>query len=220
MPVPSREVRKRNTQLQLKTSSLLSVLILATVLLMATGCQASTGGHQFSGNRFDSPLAVPDFELTQTNGAPFRFSETEGQINLIYFGYTFCPDVCPLTMVDLKEALDGLEGRERVNVIFISVDPERDTPEVLERYVKGFAPDFIGLTDDYAKIETVMQSFGAYAEKEEAPESAAGYLVNHTARVYLATVAEGIMLTYPFGFEPKGLQADLAYLLQAPKNNE
>jgi protein SCO1/2 len=178
------------------------------------GCQALSTGYEFHGAKFDPPLEVPDFELMSASGQPFRFSQTQGQFNLIYFGYTFCPDVCPLTLVDLKEALQGLPEEAQVNVIFISVDPERDTPEVVERYVSSFGPEFIGLTDDYSKIEEVMLAYGAYAEKEKTPDSAAGYLVSHTARVYLMTPEDGILLTYPFGFEPEDLRSDLEYLLQ------
>jgi protein SCO1/2 len=117
-------------------------------------------------------------------------------------------------MVDVKEALAGLEGRERVHVIFISVDPERDTPEVLERYVNAFDPGFTGLTDDFGKTREVMKAYGAFAEKEEVADSAAGYLVSHTARLYLVNPQRELIMTYPFGFEPDGLHDDLTYLLQ------
>jgi protein SCO1/2 len=101
-----------------------------------------------------------------------------------------------------------------VQVIFISADPERDTPEKLSKYVDVFNPNFVGLTDDFEKVLEVMKPFGAYAEKEEVDDSAAGYLVNHTARLYLLdTQKRKILLTYPFGFEPKELSDDLAYLL-------
>lgn len=192
----------------------LALISLIAVIFLTIGCQALTTEYEFHGTQFDPPLAVPDFELMNASGQPFRFSETQGQFNLIYFGYTFCPDVCPLTMVDLKETLEGLPDEAPINVIFISVDPERDTPELVERYVSSFGPEFIGLTDDYAKTEEVMLAYGAYAEKEETPGSAAEYLVNHTARVYLMTPEDGILLTYPFGFEPEDLRSDLAYLLE------
>jgi protein SCO1/2 len=182
--------------------------------LFAVGCQALGATHEFNGTVIEPPLALPDFELTATNGQPFHLSDVEGDFALIYFGYTFCPDVCPLTLADVKEALADLKGRERVHVIFISVDPERDTPEVLQNYVNAFDPTFIGLTDDFAKTQEVMKAYGAFAEKEEAPNSAAGYLVSHTARLYLVNPRRELILTYTFGFEPKDLRQDLTYLLQ------
>ena len=119
-------------------------------------------------------------------------------------------------MVDVRQALAQLDPaeRERVQVIFISADPERDTPEVLDRYLSAFDPTFIGLTDDFEKIQTVMKPFGAFAEKEEVENSAAGYLVSHTARLYLLNTNHEILLTYPFGFEPEDLASDLTYLLK------
>ena len=149
-----------------------------------------------------------------TDGRPFHLSDVQGDYALIYFGYTFCPDVCPLTMADVRQALTGLEGRDRVHVIFISVDPERDTPDVLGRYVKAFGPDFIGLTDDFTKIQAVMKAYGAFAEKEDAPDSAAGYLMSHTARLYLVGPERNLLATYSFGFKPEELRSDLTYLLQ------
>lgn len=187
------------------------IFLWITLLGGIAGCAAP---HQFNGAALEPPLPLPDFELRSITGQPFRLNDVAGDFALVYFGYTFCPDVCPLTMADVRTALDGLAERERVHVIFISVDPERDTPELLGRYVHAFGPDFIGLTDDFAKTQTVMKAYGAFAERQEAPDSAAGYLMNHTARLYLVTPNRELLLTYPFGFEPKNLRDDLTYLLQ------
>jgi protein SCO1/2 len=188
--------------------------ILVGMSLFFVGCQAF-GNYEYKGGHLDPPIQLPDFELAAADGQPFHLSDVEGDIALIYFGYTSCPDVCPLTMWEVKKALAELEtGRERVHVIFISVDPERDTPEILTNYVKAFGPEFIGLTDDLAKIQEVMKPYGAFAEKEEVPDSALGYLVNHTARLYLIDPQRQLLLQYPFGFQAEDLQSDLAYLLQ------
>jgi protein SCO1/2 len=120
-----------------------------------------------------------------------------------------------LTVRDVKEALTDLKtGRERVHVIFISVDPERDTPEVLGRYLAAFDPAFIGLTDDFEKVKTIMKPFGAFAEKDSATDSAAGYLVSHSARLFLVDPQSQLLLTYPYEFEVDHLRSDLEYLLQ------
>ena len=181
---------------------------------MLAGCQSLFGGYEFKGGQLDPPLSVPDFELMSTTGEPFHLSDTAGRLTLVYFGYTFCPDVCPLTMADVKQALAEMDHPEQVKVVFISVDPERDTPEVLARYLQAFGSDFIGLTDDFEKTQDVMGAFGAYAEKEDVSDSAAGYLVSHTSRLYLLDPQGEIILTYPFGFEPDDLRADLEYLLE------
>jgi len=191
------------------------VSLLIGMILVVTGCQALGAGYEFKGNVFDPPVSLPDFELMDTSGQPFHLSDLEGDLTLIYFGYTFCPDVCPLTMVDVRDALASLEtGQERVHVVFISVDPERDTPDVLARYLAAFDSEYIGLTDDYEKIQEVMKPFGVFAQKEEVTDSAAGYLVSHTSRVYLVGPERELLLTYPFGFEAEDLRSDLAHLLQ------
>lgn len=193
----------------------LAAVLLAVLMAAGPGCGLFAPAYEYKGGVLEPPLALPDFELLATNGEPFQLSDVTGDIALIYFGYTFCPDVCPMTMADVKQALAGLEtGRDRVHVIFISVDPERDTPEVLARYVAAFGPEFIGLTDDFGKVQEVMKPYGAFAQKEEATGSAAGYLVSHTARLYLVTPQRELLLTYPFGFEAEDLRSDLEYLLQ------
>ncbi|MCB9077973.1 MAG: SCO family protein [Anaerolineaceae bacterium] len=189
-------------------------LSLMVISLVMVGCQSLMGGYEFKGSQLDPPLPVPEFELMSTTGEPFHLSDAAGRLTLVYFGYTFCPDVCPLTMADVKQALAQMDNPDQVNVVFISVDPERDTPEVLARYLHAFSPDFIGLTDDFEKTQDVMVAFGAFAEKEDAADSAAGYLVSHTSRLYLLDPQGEIILTYSFGFEPDDLRADLEYLLE------
>jgi protein SCO1/2 len=191
------------------------IAAVSSLILLTTGCQIFSPAYEFKGAVMDPPVSLPDFELRATDGHLFHLSEVKGDIALIYFGYTYCPDVCPLTMAEVRTALAGLKsGREHVHLIFISVDPERDTPEVLARYLTAFGSDFIGLSDDFAKVKEVMKPYGAFAEKESAPESAAGYLVSHTARLYLVTPKQQLLLTYPFGFTPEDLRSDLEYLLQ------
>jgi protein SCO1/2 len=193
----------------------LAAVLLAALMATGLGCGVFAPAYEYKGGVLEPPLPLPDFELLATNGELFQLSDVAGDIVLIYFGYTFCPDVCPMTMADVKQALAGLEtGRERVQVIFISVDPERDTPQVLARYVAAFGPEFIGLTDDFSKVQEVMKPYGAFAQKEEATGSAAGYLVSHTSRLYLVTPQRELLLTYPFGFEAEDLRSDLEYLLQ------
>lgn len=189
------------------------LFLLPIFLLFSVGCQAISG-YEYKGAVLDPPTPLEDFVLTDTKGQPFHLSDTEGEITLVYFGYTFCPDVCPLTMWDVKQALADVPNSDQVNVIFISVDPERDTPEVLDRYVSAFGSEFIGLTDDWAKIEDVLPVFGAYAEKEETSDSAANYLVSHTARLYLINPNRELQMMYPFGFAPEDLTSDLNYLLE------
>lgn len=190
------------------------ILILTGLILFGVSYQAISPPYQYKGNALDPPVAVPDFQLQTADGALFHLSDLDGKIALIFFGYTHCPDVCPLTVA-------------KVQFIFISVDPARDPPEVLARYLSNFDANFIGLTDDLKKVQEVMKAYWAYAEKEGAPqlaadpsqaahrhdESSANYMVTHTGRVYLVTPARELLLTYPFEFEAEELRSDLIYLL-------
>lgn len=198
---------------KVKTGLGLAIILIALVAA-GVGCQAFAPAYEFKGSVLEPAAPLPDFELNATTGQPFRLSDVKGDIALVYFGYTYCPDVCPLTMADVRQAINGLEqGRDRVHVIFVSVDPERDTPEVLSRYLAAFDPSFIGLTDNFEKVKEVMKPYGAFAEKETAAGSVAGYLVSHSARLYLVNADQNLLLMYPFGFEAEDLRSDLAYLL-------
>jgi protein SCO1/2 len=197
--------------------ALFGMVVLVSLLWFGAGCGST---YEYRGGLMNPPAPLSDFELISSmTGQPVRLSDIEGDITLVAFGYTFCPDVCPMTLAQVKQALAGLEAaeRERVQVIFISVDPERDTPEVLAHYMAAFDPAFIGLTGQVAQLEAVMKPFGAVAEKETVSDSAAGYLVSHTARLYLIDSRQQLLLQY--GFDPAGstvedLRSDLTYLLK------
>ena len=208
---------RRNNVAKLKkhTSVGRAIGLLIFVSLVTVGCQFFAANYTFAGTLLDPPNPISDFELKTTTGQPFRLSDQAGDITLVYFGYTFCPDVCPLTLADVKTALKDLEGdRDRIHVVFISVDPERDTPEILERYLAAFDPTFIGLTDSPENIEIAKAAFGVFSEKVEATGSAADYLVNHTARLFLVNPQGEMSLLYSFGFPAEDLHRDLEHLLQ------
>lgn len=187
---------------------------LIITLVLAVGCGGSV--YDFKGSYVDPPLVLPNVTLTANNGQPFQLNEDlEADIALVFFGYTYCPDICPLTLADVRQALDGLNpaDRQRVQVIFISGDPERDTPEALTRYLGAFDPSFIGLTGDMTDIQSVMQPLGAYAEKDTETSTDSGYFVSHTARVYLVKSNGQVPVMHGFGFTPEDLHSDLVHLL-------
>lgn len=196
----------------IKIRSLLLFILITTLFLIAVAC---TRAYQLKGTPFEPPTSVPEIELMADDGQFFRLSESDSAITLVYFGYTFCPDVCPLSMVNVKVALTQLEqtDRARVQVLFISVDPERDTPQVLDRFLAAFDPTFIGLTDDASKIQKVLPIFKVFAAKEVVENAKADYLVSHTAKLFLLNANHDILFTYPFDFDPKDLSDDLTYLL-------
>ena len=141
---------------------------------------------QSGGMVVSSPRQIPDLPLVDMNGQPFKLSQLRGRSVLIFFGYTFCPDVCPLTLAELKQikALLGPQAAD-VAVLYVSVDPERDTPEVLKRYIGAFDPDFLSATGDIESVRRFASEFGAAFEKQKPAGTSASYLMAHTSFTYL-----------------------------------
>src|SRR5258708_27696292 len=146
--------------------ALLTVIILAAIALgSAHGGRASALGGDIGG----------DFALTDDKGAPFNLGGQRGKVVLLFFGYTSCPDACPATMTKLSSVYKGLGAdRDRVLTIFISVDPERDTPEALGKYMRYFGLNAVGLTGKKAEIDAVVKQYGASYAIEKS-DSALGY---------------------------------------------
>lgn len=129
---------------------------------------------------------VSDFALTDQDGQPFNLSSQRGKVTVFFFGYTFCPDVCPLTLSTWKRVHDALGAdTTQVGFVYITVDPERDSQEKLKAHLSIFSPDFTGLTGSPEALREVYAEFGVYAEKETIATGASGYLVNHTTRMFV-----------------------------------
>lgn len=133
------------------------------------------------------PLGVTgqEFALNSTKGGEFTQNDLRGTPSLVFFGFTFCPDVCPTTMAETTawRAQLGLTP-EQLRIIFVTVDPERDTLDAVKAYVEGFDPTIIGLVGDQAQTDAVKAAFGVFSEKTGEPGDA-DYLVNHTALTFL-----------------------------------
>lgn len=169
--------------------------------------------YTFKGSIIEPPLPAEDFTLYDQQNEPFRLIDQRGEVVLIFFGYTHCPDVCPLTLADFKQIKAELGAEAgRVNFVFITVDPERDTPDRLAEHMANFDPAIIALTGDRVDLETVWKAYGVYAAKAEAA-SASGYLVDHTARVYAIDANGDLRMTYAFGTESEAIAQDVAHLL-------
>ncbi|MCG8590698.1 MAG: SCO family protein [Proteobacteria bacterium] len=138
---------------------------------------------------FPVPQPLPEFSLTDHRATRFDRTRVEGRWSLLFFGYTYCPDVCPFTLQNLAHVQRLLSARADPSpaapqVVFVSVDPERDTTERLREYVGFFDPAFVGVTGEAEEIDRLTRGVGAFFEKEEA-EANAGYLVNHSALLFL-----------------------------------
>jgi protein SCO1/2 len=171
--------------------------------------------YRFHGMVMKSAEYAPNFVLTSSrSGEPIQLRDFRGQVVLLYFGYATCPDVCPATLRDVAEAFDMIGNKsDQVQLLWITVDPERDTPELMEDYVQHFHPDFLGLAPRSAEetLEVATQ-YGIYYEKQDYG-SATGYLMDHTATITLVDQDGYVRVVYPFGTTAEELAADLKYVL-------
>lgn len=158
----------------------------AIAALALTACQSSTaqGEAPLAGARMGGP-----FTLTGENGTTVSDTDFPGQYRLMYFGYTFCPDVCPVDLARTAAALRELETSDpakasKIQPIFVTVDPERDTPAVLKQYTDLFHPRLLGLTGSPKAIKGMEKEYAVFASREEQP-GASEYLMNHTNMVVL-----------------------------------
>jgi protein SCO1/2 len=151
--------------------------ILAVLLIIGAGGVAYWSGAQLRAQRekvaaateirgtaFQIPPSVADITLTGGDGKLFKLGDLQGKIAVVFFGYTRCPDICPLTMSKLSQIYTDLGEPEDVSVVLITVDPETDTPEVIQRYAGAFNPTFIGLSGDNNQVATAIQKFYIVAQ--------------------------------------------------------
>jgi len=131
---------------------------------------------------------ISDAELTDQEGRPFKLSQLHGRVGLVFFGFTNCPDVCPVVLGRLRQLIEsGGSDLDDVAYVMISVDGERDTPEVMKAYLAQFSPQFIGLTGDIADIKPIAAEFSAAFFKGSGTEH--GYTVSHSPQVYVVDQA-------------------------------
>lgn len=143
-----------------------------------------------------------DFTLQSANG-PLALHDLRGKVVLVYFGYTLCPDICPTSLAFTAQGLNQLDKSEleNVKVLFITVDPERDTPERVKEYAGFFHPAIVGLTGTPEEIARIARLYGASYARQNV-ESAAGYVVDHTSETYLIDRNGKLSVTLPHGAPP------------------
>ena len=195
------------------------------VLLIATAVIALTifvelvfrRPYAFHGTVINPPLPVTDFALPTANEEVFRLSEQKGKIVLLFFGYTSCPDVCPVTLATFKQVYERLgDDAQKVRFVMITADPDRDTPDKVAAYAARFNPEFIGLSDNVTVLDPIWKELGVFVEKQESG-SAAGYLVSHTASVYVLNQDGSLFMTFPYGTTATDISDDIRQILKESK---
>lgn len=189
-------------------------VVLVGLLGLFAATQLINPVYQYQGSLIEPAVKAYDFTLQLGSGGHFALSEQRGKVVLIFFGYTNCPDFCPTTLAEFKRVHAELGPlAEQVEFVFITIDPERDTPEKMEEYVHAFHADFTGLSGSEEKLTPIWEAFYVYRAKVDA-QTAAGYLMDHSTRVVVVDPAGDFRMTFPYGIAPEAIAADVAHLLQ------
>lgn len=193
-------------------TGMLPVLALLILASMLTGC----GGRELAATMLEPPREINDYTLPATDDdGTLSLSDYEGQVVLLYFGYTYCPDYCPAMLYKVSQAMDAIgDDADEIQLIMVTVDVERDTLDQLGAYVTNFDPRFVGArTEDLAYLDEMLAEFGAfYAIEDVEEDSDAGYLVNHTVSLFLVDREGNFAGVYGASVPQEDLNADLRYL--------
>jgi protein SCO1/2 len=183
----------------------LGVSILALLILIAVIIQM-TNPSSFKGALIDPPWKAPEIQLTDHNGQPFALSDQRGKVVLLYFGFVNCPDECPLTMAHTKLARESLgDQAKNVQVVMVSTDPKRDTPQALKDFMTHFDPSFLGLTGTLEELQKTWKEYGVTVE--DSGET-------HSTFLYVIDPSGNVRETFLPDSEPKDIATDVKLLLK------
>lgn len=194
------------------------LFVLAICLVLLSGCKQSQPSlpplthvvaEDITGTDYGR-----DFDLMDVNGRHLQLRDFYGKVVVIFFGYTHCPDVCPTTLYDMSLVMKMLgQDADKVQVLFVTVDPERDTPALLAKYVPAFYPSFLGLYTDARNTEVIARQFGVYFH-QQAPDIDGRYAIDHSAFSYVYDRYGHLRLKIPFAQSPADIGNDLKQLLR------
>jgi protein SCO1 len=184
----------------------------AAVLTLA-GCQPAPPPPSFHATDITGAAFARDFRLTDHNGQIRSLADFKGKAVAVFFGYVHCPDVCPTTLSDFSLALQQLGPlAERVQVIFVTVDPQRDTPDLLKQFVPAFNPGFLGMYTDAESLRLLANEYKVVFQKSSV-KGADDYLIDHSAGTYVYDPQGKLRLLLPYGSSPEAIAQDLKTLL-------
>lgn len=173
----------------------------------------------FLGTLYAEPFPpATEINLQKADDSIFNLSEQKGKVTLLFFGYTSCPDFCPTTLAEMKQVLDGLdeENKDKVQVVFITVDPENDTPEKMEEYTNRFHSSIIGLSGSQEELQTIWTGYGIFRAETDT-ETALGKVIDHTVRLYLIDLDGNLRLSYAYGTPYQDVLHDIELLIKQVK---
>jgi protein SCO1 len=182
--------------------------------VMASGLLGCTDKPSFRNTDITGAEFAREFALTDHNGKQRTLADFKDKAVVVFFGFTQCPDVCPTTLAEMTEVLKqlGPDGK-RVQILFVTIDPERDTPELLQKYVPAFHPSFLGLTGSPQAIDKVAKEFKVFYQKS-AGKTPGSYTMDHTANSYVFDPQGKVRLVVKHGLGAEPLVQDLKQLLK------
>jgi protein SCO1/2 len=189
----------------------------AAVMSLAAGCDriATAGRTPFQGIDVTGSEVGKGFSLTDHTGRERTMADFRGKVVLVIFGFTQCPDVCPTTLANAASAMRQLGDRAKdVQVLFVTVDPKRDTLELLRQYVVAFYPDFLGMGGDAARVARTAKDFNMYVA-ERPGKTADTYTVDHSTQMYAFDREGRVRLVIPYTNPPAAIASDLQVLLNS-----
>ncbi|MGH8283585.1 MAG: SCO family protein [Gammaproteobacteria bacterium] len=200
--------------LLLRVRGFLSVCIGMLLVLSMTGCGHQSASQPWGLTNITGHMPQLQFTLTRDDGQSVNQDTYRGKLVLLYFGYTHCPDVCPITMADLSTALKQLGPQaDQVRILFVSVDPARDTPAVLKSYVSAFSPWIVGLTGTQAQLTALTKRYRV-AYRLGKPDTSGNYAVYHSSAVFIFDKRGQVRLLASYTDKPAVIAHDLARLLR------
>jgi len=192
-----------------------TVAVVSVVLALAlVACQPAPQPPVFQSTDITGAAFARDFKLTDHNGRPRTLASFKGKVVAVFFGYTHCPDVCPTTLSDFATALKQLGPLgDQVQVLFVTVDPQRDTPALLKQYVPAFDPRFLGMVTDPDNLKAVAKEYKIVYQKTSV-KGVDNYLIDHSAGSYVYDAKGRLRLLIPYGSSPDLIANDLKTLLR------
>ena len=199
------------SKLKLLIRSVAAVVAIATFV----GCDSSTPDTPFYGTEISPARAAPGFSGPNWDGTSFTLAGQRGKVVLLAFGYTFCPDVCPFTLRRLAKVHEQLGDRAaQIAVVFVSVDPERDTIDKLKTYIPSFHRDFFGLRPEGEDMAALLKDYHIKVTKQPPATGGGYYAVDHTGDVFLIDKTGQLRLTHPHNTTVDALLTDVQSLLE------
>lgn len=202
------------------------VMSAVAILALAAGVFLSAKNSQTGADSLQTQMKVatllppdlktiPDVSFTDQNGDKFSKKDFTGHWQLLFFGYTHCPDICPMTMAltdKVSERVNAIAGDKTLQVVFISVDPERDTPDHLKEYLSFFNPNFVGLSSSQETLNALTKSLGVVFQRVENKQQPDDYLMDHSASLLLADPTGNIIALFTAPHQSEQIAADIAVI--------